>query len=50
MKSAMKNPPESKFNDLTLPPGLDKYKVDLKKFSSGFITFSNDSASANPRE
>lgn len=39
MKS-MKNPPDSKYHDLAVPLGLEKYKIDLKKYSNGFITFS----------
>ncbi len=39
MKS-MKSPPESKYQDLTLPPGLEKYKVDMSKYSNRFLTFS----------
>jgi len=35
-----KNPPESKYFDLNVPLGLEKYKVDLKKYSNGFISFS----------
>jgi hypothetical protein len=39
MKS-MKNPPDSKYYDLSVPGGLERYGVDLKRYSNGFLAFS----------
>jgi hypothetical protein len=36
----MKNPPDSKYYDLSVPLGLEKYKIDPKKYTNGFIAFS----------
>lgn len=36
---SMKNPPESKYYDKSLPPGLEKYGMELKKYSNGFVAF-----------
>eukprot|EP00831_Metopus_contortus_P025424 TRINITY_DN2190_c0_g1_i9.p1 TRINITY_DN2190_c0_g1~~TRINITY_DN2190_c0_g1_i9.p1 ORF type:complete len:235 (-),score=46.95 TRINITY_DN2190_c0_g1_i9:55-723(-) len=37
--TSMKNPPDSKYFDLSVPLGLEKYNVDLKNYSNGFLAF-----------